>query len=302
MKPSQSFIHRSLYSFVGNILDHLLRFENLFSNNACLLEAPPAIDSTVTKYVIYSGYDKYEIDNGTKEILNTASEKGYRVFIVINSNEVDHFITSKYLSQFIVVLRRNRGFDLAAFRDITRLLPQETSEVILINSSAYWNPSHFWRLIESLKFESVTKNPIYVGPESLQKGLHYQSFFFYARDVESVNKLKIIFSHMRNWRSKRATVNFGERRIPFFAKSVGAHLISTFSYSSVLNEYKSTKDFRLDSESIDRLIQKNVKLNPSQHFWKELVSLGAPFLKRNLITSNPAKLRDLPDSRLWNQC
>ena len=65
-------------------------------------------------------------------------------------------------------------------------------------------------------------------------------------------------------------------------------------------EYESLKkQFMLSAQSNEityKFISAGLKVNPSQHLWKELILGGASFVKRNLISSNPARLQNAPQS------
>ena len=103
-----------------------------------------------------------------------------------------------------------------------------------------------------------------------------------------------VFHSMRNWRFKRSVVFRGEQTIQKKMEDLKTVLIPMISYSSVLAEFMLRPELNPNFDEILELIRAGEFMNPTQHFWRELLRLDAPFIKKNLFTSNPAQLAKVP--------
>jgi hypothetical protein len=84
----------------------------------------------------------------------------------------------------------------------------------------------------------------------------------------------------------------------YFAENLGISILPMFRYESVLREFLRDPNRNPNGKEIYRLIDKihkGVALNPTQHFWQELLSLGSPFINKNFFSYNPAELRAIPE-------
>lgn len=185
--------------------------------------------------------------------------------------------------------RRNYGYDLAAFKDAFMMLNGDPRSLLLLNSSIFYMHGGIKKLIN----ESRLLHSDVIGiTESKQTRQHIQSYFFYSETKRGVEALRSAYSQMRNWRSKRATVYFGELRLKSNLERFGASTASLVPYDAIVT-YALKHPSLLDKWVSDEL-KRGTFLNPTQHLWRILFELNIPIIKKNLISSNPAKLKSRP--------
>jgi hypothetical protein len=253
---------------VGRILVYLSLIDHLSATTSDLsVNEPQRLNIENQKIAIYTTYPDLINDPSEKFLLNALQENGYQVLIVANS--------VSGLSNKVWLKRRNRGYDLAAVRDAFRLLDGIPASFILVNSSIVWleGTSQFIHSCETKL--SRSKALVLSLTQSFQRHEHAQSFFFLVQE-DGYSHLKNSFASMRNWRSKRATVNFGEIRLSKLLHDAQIPVIYYFPYDELLNYHKQSTNFEDPRPVVTR------KFNPSQHFAKEIIENGGTFYKRNL--------------------
>jgi hypothetical protein len=223
------------------------------------------IDVSGRKIALYTTFPDLIMDNSEFNLLNALSENGYEVLVIINS-------TSTPRHEFWLN-RKNRGFDLAAVRDAFRKLEGVPERLILVNSSVVWAPNTTGFIRSCEEKMNLSASHVLGLTQSLQRGEHAQSFFFMADQI-GYESLKFAYSHMRNWRNKRAAVNFGEIRLSRILRSQNSEIVYMFPYAELV------KKFIEKSKINSRLATRN--LNPSHHFAREIIESGGTFYKRNL--------------------
>jgi hypothetical protein len=262
---------------VLSIIDHLtVRKKNLIKN----IERITVLKHE--KIAIYTTFNELHLDKWEDELFNELKRKHFLIVLVVNEENGNKLFIPHHYEPSIVFLRKNQGYDLAAVRDVLNLLEGKPKQLLLINSSVAWFAKGVGEIIES----SETSDCIIGMVESLQTKRHIQSFFFLATSPKSVENLITIYSEMKNWKTKRATVRFGE--IPILEK-----IISLNNNYKILFPYSITsKNFELNNPLIT--YYKERRLNPSVNMWFELLSSGFPGVKRNLfqIKSNQKFMRD----------
>ena len=213
---------------------------------------------------------------------------GFKVLIV--SNKV---MACEIPLGTVFLTRENRGFDLSAIRDVLQILEFDSiQELLVLNDSVYWNAEKFFLTLKNLEAKS---NGVWSFVESLQGGKHMQSFFFYLSD-DSNQKLLFkgfmeVFSKVRNSTRKRHIVWYGEKMIYKRLKTLGVETQPVFKYGNLTDNY--LENYFFDPELIDRndirkLISKGIPLNPSIHLCESLLRMNAPFIKRSILSKNPA--------------
>jgi hypothetical protein len=236
-----------------------------------------------------------------EEVLNQASlqlvgemeDLGFRV---IHINNVAKSPIRKNAGLDSHFQRRNYGYDLAAFKDAFMILNGEPRSLLLLNSSIFYMPGGIKKLINESK---LLDSDVIGITESKQTREHIQSYFFYSETKRGVEALRSAYSEMRNWRSKRATVYFGELRLKSNLERFGATTASLVPYDAVVTcalKHPSLLDKWVSDE-----LKRGTFLNPTQHLWRILFELNVPIIKKNLISSNPAKLKSRPGDFLEAQ-
>jgi hypothetical protein len=112
-----------------------------------------------------------------------------------------------------IIYRRNRGFDLGAYRDGIRILKkhQFKGNILLINSSVDWDVERLAQLQKNF-IESANEKLVFLT-ESFQGVQHYQTFFIWI-PANLVDQFAEMASTIwLNWKRKRSTVVFGEQKL-----------------------------------------------------------------------------------------
>jgi len=229
------------------------------------------------------------IDEIDTRALNFLLENGYNVKVITNNR-------SLCSNSFNPIFARNLGRDLGVYRDLIKVLFEMDykGKVILLNNSVAWMANG--KLIQAMTYleDNCSSNTVSTLMESHQPIQHYQSFAF-GLDFKS-DLVSSFFNHVKNVRLKRSLINFGELQISKNALKQGLKIKSMFTYEDVVSEFKAGKTKNGNRIEIQKLVHLQIPLNPTQHFWHEIISLGFPGIKKNLLTSNPANLSYVPEN------
>lgn len=238
--------------------------------------------------VFFVHFDKRNfIDDIDVEAINFLQENGYQVKVITNNCNLRS-------TSFDPIYAKNLGRDLGVYRDIVQALLESgyKGKVILLNNSIAWKPNA--KFLHSMNYlaRNSGANSISTLIESFQPRRHYQSFAF-GLDFKS-DAIPILFSSIKNVKLKRTLIAFGELKIGKIALREGLIIQSMISYENVISEFNSGNSKNGNRVQIQKLVHLQIPLNPTQHFWSEIISLGFPGFKKNLLTSNPANLSHLP--------
>ncbi len=210
-----------------------------------------------------------------------------------------------------VIIRRNIGYDFAAMAEGLRVLalPQANTEMVLIANDSVYGPLR--PLDDAFARIDFSTADLWGATESWQRQYHIQSFFLIAgrRVLESKawrefwGSLRLVGS--KYWVVTRYEVGLTQKLLsaglscaalwPYEAlvESVDASLLSESDADPdpVLNARKITAG-RIRYSVTDRL-----PLNPTAELWRQLLEAGCPFIKRELLRQNPARVVDIADWR-----
>ena len=249
-----------------SLLDHLTSSRNNLLLNDGAIEI---LDGE--KIAIYNVFQGFYLDKWEKDLFHELRKAKFRIIAVINTNEKSSLQETIPEDVSLVLRRKNRGYDLAGVKDCLELFTSNPEELLLINSSVAWHKAGLPNILSQSKhFAGVI-----AAVNSSQTREHLQSFYFHATTSESVTILKEVYAGMRNWKSKRAAVNFGEIPILYKLTALDARIKILFPYEELLSKFH-------EKQSQIELV-KNQKLNPSVNLWRELIEVGFPGVKRNIF-------------------
>lgn len=169
-----------------------------------------------------------------------------------------------------IMLRENKGYDFGAWSSAIQQLPElrQASLLVTANDSVY-GPfkgfSQFLQLVRNSEADLIGTT------ESLEVTRHFQSFLLFYKP--SVLTSRAFWSF---WRSVRT----GDREF----------VISRY-------ELRLLRFFERSGVKCLALFPANSSGNPTLTFWKELLHEGFPYVKVELMRSNPfgADMTDWPD-------
>lgn len=273
LKNQETFL-KSAKRIGGVFLDIISLLDYLTASRCNSLKTSSSATANVNpKIAIYVSFRTLHCDVYENALFEGLKAMGFSIIKIINGDE------SKYFHSFSeTISRQNDGADLGAIRDIFSLLDTDkVTELFIFNSSLAYL-SNIGEFLQSIRQEEESQ--VTVGVQSYQKIMHFQSFFYYASG-KGVFSLKESFRVVRNVRSKRSLINFGEIWISRRLIKSGTHLNILYPYQKVLNR-KPPWYYRF-----------GISLNPSIECAENLIDLGAPFVKRK----HPNILRILEKDR-----
>lgn len=213
-----------------------------------------------------------------------------------------------------IILRRNVGHDFGAIRDALRVigLPRDNTQSLLIANDSVFGPLQDLRpILDKIDFD---KADLWGATESWQHRYHLQSFFLVAsRRALTSPAWARFWRRMRLVQSRYWVVQRYEIGLTQAMLAGGLRCAAIWSYDS-LTRMLPPPD--LDGEGqrilgvdpaddmrrghLDRLrnhIVAAIPMNPTAEFWRQLLLAGFPFIKRELLRSNPARVADLVEWR-----
>jgi len=215
-----------------------------------------------------------------------------------------------------VIVRRNVGYDFGAWRDALDYLKlplAETEEIIFANDSVF---GPLVPLGDTLRRLNYKKADVWGLTESWQLRYHLQSFFLafgpYALRSDAFRKF---WQSVRPVPVKSFVVHTYEVGITQAMVKGGLRCSALWSYEALMKTANRAglEDLILAEESelgrtdpihVTRKLQvlrirdgvaRRVALNPTADLWRHLLLSGFPFIKRELLRDNPAKVQDVGD-------
>ena len=243
---------------------------------------------------------------GEIELLKVTKKNGLQNLIVLNSDSkhgVEEYV--KHWDDLCdeIVVRKNIGRDLAGYRAALEIIEKaEIKEIYFFNNSIMWLPEKLNSfLINFIDY----KSKVYSATDSFQPVHHMQSFALAAKD-EGVSELFEVMTKIRNTKTKRATIAFGEIKLSRdLSKKQGNKPDAFFKYSRLM--VKAATETALKSQPRETVFPEidarlnllraaatnGQPLNPTHHLWFELYTSGFPGIKRDLLKKNPSRIPDL---------
>lgn len=225
---------------------------------------------------------------------------GYEIILVSTSPALTHEAVRSLESVCnTVCLRENVGYDFGSFKAGIGLLKQYGAVVdrlLVANDSVFGPFNDLQPLLRLMEREDID---LYGLTDSHDHGYHLQSYFIsYSAQVYESPVFDSFWSSVDLISS--ATDNFKQKIVHNYEVGGSQHFISqgcsyavAFPYRDVLERMFQHTLRRLelsrDPES-GLVVQPGelvYNLNASHCYWDELIDMGLPFIKRELLTRNP---------------
>ena len=241
---------------------------------------------------------------------------GYAVVFVTNSGKLTEAgaVALREICTAIFV-RRNSGYDFGAWRDVIEALKlpaQDTQELLILNDSMYGPLRPLEPMLSKLNYAEAD---IWGLTESWQHRYHLQSFFlgFGPKALHSLAFAKF-WRDIQNVPFKSFIVREYEVGFTQTMLKAGLRCRAIWKYEDLLSQVLSQKALddiaraeRLKSARADPLllvrrlqinrirdaVARRIALNPTADLWRQLLLSGFPFIKRELLRKNPAKVEDI---------
>lgn len=205
----------------------------------------------------------------------------------------------------VVILRRNVGYDFGAWRDALSAcgLPRpETTQIILVNDSVY---GPFRPLRDVLARIEASPAAICGLTDSWQRRYHLQSYFLSFRpEAFGSPAWRRFWDQVLLSRSKRYVVQSYEIGLTQALLRAELSCDVLWPYLDLVEHVRQEVAGRDPEAPADHLhlaadarilaaADGRFALNPTADLWSALMDNGFPFLKRELLRSNPSHVIDV---------
>jgi lipopolysaccharide biosynthesis protein len=265
--------------------------------------------SSSNRYAVYVTYDRRSLvaDYVVAQVAALAA-LGYRILFISTSPKLPEDEAAKVLHHVWKVLhRRNIGYDFGSYKDGIRLIGplDKVESLILMNDSCY-GPLFDLAGIEQ---RAQANGPNILGvTDGWWKDYHLQSYFL---RIDSHAVRSQAFDNF--WRTllpylpRTLAIRLGEIRFTQYLVRHGLTADVLCPYQAVAsramelildrlagNTAQLLPSERRYLETVAREISNGTPLNAMHSFWDVLiVEFGCPFIKRNLLRQNPARIPGL---------
>lgn len=202
-----------------------------------------------------------------------------------------------------VLVRRNLGLDFSAWRvglEHWRLPRADTQSLLLLNDSLSGPFAPLEPLLKRLDFAVAD---VWAATDSRQRGWHLQSFFLAVGPRAMAHPAWAAFwrgvrpVRSKEWVIRHCELGFGRRM-----RAAGLRCQAVWPYEAVLARYRgdcaqppTSAAEQVQRGRVESFLARGWGLNPSADLWRQLLRLGFPFIKRELLGRNPALVADVGD-------
>ncbi len=248
--------------------------------------------------------------------LRALSEHGFDIVFVTNSGRLTDAAMAELRPLCAAVLvRRNIGYDFGAMRDGLRhadAKPDTTDMLLVVNDSVYGPLCDMSALLEGIDF---SRADVWGATESYQNRYHLQSFFIAAGPAALGSKAwNIFWKSVRPVRNKLWVILNYEVGMTRTMLKYGLRCAAVYPYRDLIARIdpgplvRKGRDAPDDTDPfvINRKTHlmhllysasHRVPMNPTAELWRQLIEVRFPFIKRELLRDNPARVIDLADWR-----
>jgi hypothetical protein len=306
---------RGWYGYIEPVLSLA---SSIGRSNDQLIGPPPAIDQPLGPNVaVFVHYDAAgAVRDHVLHYVKALHRAGHAIAFVTNAGKLRPEARAA-LEPFCaaILVRRNVGYDFGAMREaVLRLgLPREdTRYVLIVNDSVYGPLKPLDDLLSRIDFDVAD---VWGCTESWQRRYHLQSYFlaFGPRALRHP-VWHNFWSGVRPVQSKDWIIRTYEVGLSQQFLRAGLTCRAIWSYSDLVkcvdpellagddDESSSIGDpivlmRRNHARHIRDAAVLRRPLNPTSDLWRQLLLAGYPFLKRELLRSNPTNVNDVTDWR-----
>lgn len=248
---------------------------------------------------VYLHFDRRgDVHDYVIQQLTELKEAGFRTTFVTNSPK---FGSSQLadVAPFCrqIIWRRNLGYDFGGYKDGIRSLGNldAIDRLLLMNDSAY---GPFYPLRSLISHIDATDTDCWGITESWEHHYHVQSYFIlFFKGALSLPAFRQFWRRFPYVNRKTWVIRYGEIKLSqtLARRKLRVRVLAPYwaVAKHVLEKIQDiSDDIPEDHKSFLKYIQSHIVLgrpmNPSHYFWETLIlEFGSPFLKREVITSNP---------------
>ncbi len=237
--------------------------------------------------------------------LQALRSAGFDLVFVSNSPRLESSAVERLRPLCTVILRRrNRGYDFGAYKDALSFVGDlsRLDEVILANDSVYGPLTDLRSVL--LRCDQ-TKAAVWGGTDSWDNRYHLQSYFLlfkkealahpafaeFWRDVRYVPSKEWVIRKYEIGLTQAMVRNGLRCKALFSYRQAASALTRAVLKDGLLSRKDLPERHRRYISDLFVAIERGVPLNVTHCFWDYLITeLGCPFIKRELILLNPARV------------
>jgi hypothetical protein len=260
-----------------------------------------------TRVVVFCHFNPHgRLREHVRRYIIALAEAELSVVFVTNSGRLDQEAMDWLRPRCAwIVIRRNTGFDFAAWRDglaVARLPAPDTRLLILANDSVYGPLSPLAPLLARMDFGAAD---VWGLTDSWQSRFHLQSYLL-AFGTNALHHAAFgeFWARVRDLRSKEAVVQAYEIGLTQMLLDAGLTCEALWPYVDMLARLHASQPKAPSNDPLDQVrlraewhilsaAARRVPLNPTAECWRLLLASGFPFLKRELLRKNPAYVADV---------
>jgi hypothetical protein len=269
------------------------------------------------KVAVFVHYDRHGIARDyVLDYLRALRDCGFAIVFVTNAGRLapQTRVALEPLCAAVLV-RRNVGYDFGAMREaILHLgLPRADTEQVLIANDSVYGPLR--PLDDVLARMDFAQADIWGCTESWQVRFHLQSYFllFGSRALHHP-AWPAFWRQVRPVQSKEWIIRHYEVGLTQVFLRAGLTAAAIWPYPDLVNRVDPDVLAMSDAEAsapgdpifmLRKLHARHIRdsavlrrpLNPTADLWRQLLLAGFPFVKRELLRSNPTRISDVTDWR-----
>ena len=283
-----------------------------------LVGPPPTLEAPLgPKVALFVHFDAAGmVRDHVVQYLAALRDQGFAIVFVTNSGRLRADARAALDPVCAAVLvRRNVGYDFGAMREaILRIgLPREdTEQLLIVNDSVYGPLRPLGDMLARMDFAVAD---VWGCTESWQRRYHLQSYFlaFGARALRHP-AWHLFWSKVRPVQSKDWIIRQYEVGLTQALLRGGLRCRAVWPYADLVKQVDpewlaiSDEEALLSGDPIVVMRKNHARhirdcavlrkpLNPTSDLWRQLLLSGYPFLKRELLRSNPTNVNDVTDWR-----
>jgi len=270
---------------------------------------PGALDlEAATRVAVFAHFDRQGVvDDFILYYLGAIAHAGFTTVFVSNAPRLSSETLSRLTPLCGAILRRaNVGLDFGAFKDGVATLRIERLEALLLTNDSVYGP--FRDLADVMSGMNLLEADVWGITDSWQHRFHLQSYFLlFGHRALTSPVFRPFWSRLRYVQSKtwvikhyeigltRALLRAGLRCRALFPYRLAALTAAeTVHREMTADSYALAEPRQRFATTLVTAVEAGRPLNASHYFWEHLISrMGCPFLKRELLRKNPARIPGL---------
>lgn len=262
---------------------------------------------------IFIHFDRHgRVPDHTATYLASLGAAGFSVVFVTNSGKLDPAAEAllKDLCAAVIV-RRNIGYDFGAIAEALAVmgLPRaETNRLLIANDSVYGPLAPIRDVVSRMDFD---KADVWGATDSWQHRYHLQSYFvLVGRRALDHPAWRGFWRTVRQVSSKDWVISRYEVGLTQALLRGGLRCRALWRYQDLMDramdqlaeaETGPRTTNRREQARLERLTRicdayvQRAPVNPTAELWRELLAAGYPFIKAELLRTNPARVPDVAE-------